>query len=38
MVLFFFYFLIVSTIVAVAFSLFYWIKEKEDNRRDNGND
>jgi hypothetical protein len=35
---FFFYSLIVSTIIAVAFSLFYWIKEKKDNRRGNGND
>jgi hypothetical protein len=38
MVEFFFYFLIVSTIIAVAFSLFYWIKEKKHNRRGNGND
>ena len=34
----FFYFLIASTIVAVIFSLFYWIKEKKSNRRGNGND
>ena len=38
MVEFFFYFLIASTIIAVAFSLFYWIKEKKDNQRGNGND
>ena len=37
MVEFFFYFLIASTIIAVIFSLIFWIKEKKDNRHGNGN-
>jgi hypothetical protein len=35
MVAFFFYFLIVSTIIAVIASLIYWLKEKKDRHRDN---